>query len=97
MLCFCFCKAYPRRQTKKNSLATEHKGSGKLAQEEVSLQLKFYLKYNHHLQFMWYQLNFGKPMVNTLVWKGIDSFNKYSDVQDKKISRYEAPDAIILW
>ena len=42
MLCFCFWKAYPRRQTKKNSLATEHKGSGKLAREEVSPQLKFF-------------------------------------------------------
>ena len=43
---------------------------------------------------LWYQLYFGKPVVNTLVWKGIDSFNKYSDVQEKKISRYEAPDAL---
>ena len=33
---------------------------------------------------LWYPLYFGKPVVNTLVWKGIDSFNKYSDVQDKK-------------
>ena len=46
---------------------------------------------------LWYPFYFGKPVVNTLVWKGIDSFNKYSDVQDKKISRYEAPDAIKVW
>ena len=46
---------------------------------------------------LWYPLYLGKPVVNNLVWKGIDSFNKYSDVQDKKISRYGAPDAIKVW